>query len=118
MICFITVSQTFTHSTLLGTEQSLTLRCTTVDFNETIVFKLGTDNKGGCIEGGVCNTLISGYEKPTQQGTSITEMVITSCNETRDAGSWTCAYGGSTSDPVMITHCKSFIVFRTLKYTH
>ena len=111
MICFFTASQTFTHSALLGAEQSLTLRCVTVDFNNAILFALGTDYKGGCIVGSFCNTAIAGYEAPTQQGTSITEMVITSCNETRDTGSWTCTYGVSTSDPVMITDCKFFHCF-------
>jgi hypothetical protein len=110
-ICFLTASQTFTHSTLLGTELSLTLRCVTVDLNKTILFALGTDYKGGCTGGSNCNTRITGYEKPAQQGTTITEMKITSCNETRDIGSWTCTYGGSTSDPVMITTCKYFHCF-------
>lgn len=110
MICFITASQTFTHSTLLGSEKSLTLRCTTVDYDDIIVFKLGPTNKGGCIAGS-CNTGITGYEKPTQPGSNITEMVITSCNKTRDAGSWTCAFAGSTSEPVNITDCKSLHCF-------
>ena len=96
MICFIT---------------ALTLRCTTVDFDDTILFKLGTDNKGGCLAGGVCSTGITGYQTPTQPGTNITEMVITSCNKTRDIGSWTCTYGGSTSEPFVITTCKSFHCF-------
>jgi hypothetical protein len=111
MICFFTASQHFTHSTLLGTEQSLTLRCVTVDLTQAILFQLGPDNKGGCIAVDSCNTAIAGYETPTQQGTSITEMMITSCSETRDIGSWTCTYGGLTSDPVMITTCKSFHCF-------
>ena len=111
MICFFTASQNFTHSKLLGTEQSLTLRCVTVDINKAIFFKLGIDNKGGCIAGGICITAISGYETPSQEGTTITEMVITSCNKSSDIGSWTCTYGGLTSDPIVITDCKSFHCF-------
>ena len=103
MICFITASITFT---LLDKDQSLTLICTTVDFDDTIVFKLGTDSKGGCIAG-YCSSEVPGYEKPTQDA-NITKMVITSCNETSDIGSWTCTYGGSTSSPVVVTTCKSF----------
>ena len=101
----IAASQTFTHSTLAGSEQPLTLRCVTVDLNDIISFKLGNDNKGGCFADGSCSTGITGYEQPIQQGTNITEMVITSCNKTRDAGSWTCAYGALTSDPIVITEC-------------
>jgi hypothetical protein len=108
MICFFTASQNFILSTLLGTAQSLTLRCVTVDLSQAILFKQGIDNKGGCIAGGICNTAITGYQQPTQPGTSITEIKITSCDETRDIGSWTCTYGRLTSDPVMITTCKSF----------
>ena len=89
----------------------MTLRCVTVDLRDTISFKLGNDNKGGCFEGRSCSTRITGYEKPIQQGTNITEMVITSCNKTRDAGSWTCAYGALTSDPIVITECKSLHSF-------
>ena len=111
IICFFTASQHFSHSTLLGTEQALTLRCVTVDLSSSILFRLGTDNKGGCLVDGICNTAITGYETPTQRGTTITEMVITSCNKTRDTGSWTCTYGGLTSYPIMITDCKSFHCF-------
>ena len=111
MICFFTASQNVTHSALLGTEQSLTLRCVTDDLSKAILFKLGNDNQGGCIAVDTCDTEIPGYETPTQQGTTITEMKITSCNESRDLGSWTCTYGVSTSDPVMITTCKSFHSF-------
>jgi hypothetical protein len=107
MICFITASQTFT---LLVEDQSLTLRCTTVDFDDTILFKLGTDNKGGCLAGGICSTGVTGYQTPTQDA-NITKMVITSCNKTRDIGSWTCTYGASTSEPFVITTCKSFHCF-------
>jgi hypothetical protein len=111
IICFFTASQNFTLSTLLGTELSLTLTCETDDLSKAILFKLDTDNKGGCIVAGSCDTVVTGYEKPTQQGTTITEMKITSCNETRDIGSWTCTYGVSTSNPVMITTCKFFHCF-------
>ena len=111
MICFFAAWQNFTHSKLHGTELSLTLTCETDDLSKAILFKLGPDNKGGCIAVGNCATVVTGYEPPTQQGTTITEMKITSCNETSDIGSWTCTYGGLTSDPVMITTCKSFHCF-------
>ena len=70
------------------------------------MFKLDTSNKGGCSSTGTCGTAIIGYQKPTQ-GPTITEMVILSCNETRDTGNWTCSYGVSTSPVVIIADCKS-----------
>ena len=107
MICFITASQTFT---LLVEDQSLTLRCTTVDFDDIILFQLETESKAGCLAGSICGTGVPGYETPTQDA-HITKMVITSCNKTRDIGSWTCTYGRAMSVPVMITDCKSLHCF-------
>ena len=101
---FITASLTFTHS--IDKDQSLTLQCHTAALNDTILFKLDGNTKGGCTSTGSCSTGITGYQTPSQSGTTITEMVITSCNETTDTGSWTCTFGGPISDPVNITHCK------------
>jgi hypothetical protein len=84
----------------------LTLQCETTDLNSPILFKLDTFNKDGCSSNGICSTRITGYQNPTQ-GTNITEMVIASCNETMDIGSWTCVYGGLTSTAVTIADCKS-----------
>ena len=91
----------------------MTLQCSTTDISGTVFFRLGTEYKGGCLSGigGIFPTAIDGYNTPTRQDTTMTEMTITSCNETRDTGSWTCTYGVSTSDPVMITDCKSFDCF-------
>ena len=104
MLYFITASLKFTH--IVGTEQSLILQCLTAALNDTILFKLDNINKGGCTTRGACTTGISGYETPERKGTTITEMVITLCNKTRDIGSWTCSYGGSTSDPDTIIDCE------------
>jgi hypothetical protein len=101
---FITASLTFTYS--VNTDQSLTLQCHTAALNDTILFKLDGDTKGGCTSTGTCSTGITGYQPPTQSGTTITEMVITYCNETTDTGRWTCTYGGPPSDAVKITDCK------------
>jgi hypothetical protein len=103
---FITASLTFTH--IVDTDQ-LTLQCHTAALNDTILFKLDGNTKGGCTSTGTCSTRIAGYENPTQSGTTLTEMVIRSCNETTDTGSWTCTYGGPTSDADMITDCKYFV---------
>lgn len=107
-IYFITASQTFKHSEQSGTNQPLTLQCETNDFALSVYFKLNSTNKGGCLASGICNSGINGYQDPIRTGTTITEMVITLCNEARDFGNWTCTYGGSTSTAVAITTCKSF----------
>ena len=104
------MSQQFSHSSLRGEGQSLILRCTTDDFVATIMFQLDSITKGGCLADGLCQTAMTGYKTPTQQGTGITEMTITSCNSTRDTGRWTCSYGASTSSAVILSSCKYYIM--------
>ena len=91
---------------------SLTLQCSTTDFSGTVFVQLGTDYKGGCLIGigGICKTAIDGYNTPTRKEPTITEMTITSCNETSETGSWTCTYGASTSPAVEISSCKYCII--------
>ena len=86
----------------------LTLQCETTDFGSTVYFKQNSDSKGGCLVSGTCDTGIPGYQTPTRKETTITEMTITSCDEIRDIGNWSCTYGGSTSPVIAITKCKFF----------
>ena len=104
----MTVSQQFSHTSLRGENDSLTLKCTTNDFNDTIIFQLDASDKGGCLSGvdGFCRTTINGYNNPKRKGTNITEMTITACNTTRDTGNWTCSYGGLTSSVITISACR------------
>lgn len=97
-------SQTFSVVGQISESQSVTLRCTTTDFSDTIFFELNTANKGGCLAGagGLCQTSIAVYQNPTRQGTTVTEMIIPSFTQSRDGGSWTCTYGTSRSASVTV----------------
>lgn len=97
-------SQSFSVYGQVYESQSVKLRCTTTNFLDTIYFKRNNVNKGGCLAdpGGVCSTSTSGYQTPTRQGTTVTEMIITSYTESRDGGSWICTYGGATSTSVTV----------------
>lgn len=93
----ISASQIMTiEPTCFTAGDQLKLKCETLNFASSVFFYLQGVSKGGCSSGGVCLTGITGYQNPSQSGT-ITEMIISNYDNSRDGGDWTCEYGGASS---------------------